>query len=119
MVRSAQLDARAGHVAHGAVVARRHQEADAGLADGAFNQREIGIEIDAERRQHVGGAALRRQRPIAMLGHRHAAAGDDQRRAGRDVERAGAVAAGADDVDGVLAVRRRAAPAPASPGPRR
>ncbi len=51
--------------------------------------------------QHVGGAGLRRQRAIAVLGDRHAGAGDDERGAGRDVERAGGVAAGADHVDRV------------------
>ena len=51
--------------------------------------------------QHVGGARARRQRAVAVLGDRHAGARDDEGGAGRDVDRAGAVAAGADDVDGV------------------
>ena len=57
------------------------------------------IDLDAERLQHVGGARFRRQRAIAVLGDRHAGAGDDEGRAGRDVEGAGGVAAGADHVD--------------------
>ena len=59
-------------------------------------------DVDAERGQHVGGAALRGERAVAVLGDRHAAGGHDQRGAGGDVERAGAVAAGADDVDRAL-----------------
>ena len=62
------------------------------------------VDVDAERRQHVGRARFRREIAVAVLGHRHAAAGDDERRRGRDVEGAGAVAAGADGVDGA---RRR------------
>ena len=48
---------------------------------------------------------LRGQRAVAVLGDRHAGARDDERGAGRDVEGAGGVAAGADHVD-----RRRRAP---------
>ena len=59
------------------------------------------VDLDAERRQHVGRARARRQRAIAVLGDGHAGAGDDEGGAGRDVDRAGAVAAGADHVDGV------------------
>ena len=40
-----------------------------------------------------------------MLGHRHAAAGDDEGGGGRDVERALGVAAGAAGVDGTLGRR--------------
>ena len=53
----------------------------------------------AQRFEHVGAAALARCRAVAVFGDRDAAAGDDQRRRGRDVDRAGAVAAGADDVE--------------------
>ncbi len=47
-------------------------------------------------RARLGGG-----RAIAVLGDRHAAAGDDQRRQRRDIVGAGTVAAGADDVDRV------------------
>ena len=55
-------------------------------------------------RQHVGRARLGGEGAVAVLGDRHAGAGHDEGRAGRDVVGAVVVAAGADDVDG--AVRR-------------
>ena len=60
------------------------------------------VDLDAERRQRVGRAGFRRERAVAVLGDRHAGAGDDEGRAGRDVVGAGGVAAGADDVDRAL-----------------
>ncbi len=86
----AELDAGRADVAGGAVVARRHQEADAGLPQAAPHDRHVGVDIDAERGQHVGRARFRREIAVAVLGHRHAAAGDDERGRGRDVEGAGA-----------------------------
>jgi hypothetical protein len=59
------------------------------------------FDVDAERGQHVGRARLRGERAVAVLGDRHARAGDDEGGAGGDVVGAGRVAAGADDVDGV------------------
>ena len=73
----------------------------------------VEVDIDAERAQHVGGARSRRQRAVAVLGDRHAGAGDDEGRAGRDVEGARGIAAGADHVDGVGRRVDRAASWPA------
>ena len=42
----------------GAVMARRHHEADFGLDDGFFDQPHIGVDIDAQRHQHVGRAGF-------------------------------------------------------------
>ena len=61
----------------------------------------VEVDLDAERGQRVGGAGLRRQRAVAVLGDGNAGAGDDEGRGGRDVVAAGGIAAGADDVDGV------------------
>ena len=61
----------------------------------------------AERLEHVGRATVRARGPVPVLGDRHAGAGHDDRADRRDVERAAAVAARADDVDGR---RRRCAP---------
>ena len=66
----------------------------------ALHQRHVGVDIDAERRQHVGRARISRtgaRLPCFATGTPHA--GHDERRRGRDVEGAGAVAAGAADVD--------------------
>ena len=70
---------------------------------------DVGVDVDAERGEDIGGAGLGGEGAVAVLGHRHAAAGDDERRGGRDVEGAGAVAAGADGVDGAGGRRRSAA----------
>ena len=54
----AHLNPRAGHMAHGAVVARRHQESYAGLADRLFHMRHRGVKIDAEGGQNVRRAGF-------------------------------------------------------------
>jgi len=54
--------------------------------------------VDAKLRQGIRRAGFRRQVAVAVLRHRDARAGDDEGRGGRYVERALAVAAGADDV---------------------
>ena len=78
---------RAGaDVAHGGVMRLRHHEADAGLARCSASTRSGGeADRDAERGQHVAGARARRRRAVAVLGDRHAAGRDDERRQGRDV----------------------------------
>ena len=65
------------------------------------------VDLDAEGGERVGGAGLRGERAVAVLGDRHAGAGDDEGGGGRDVVAAGGVAAGADDVDGVRPAPRR------------
>ena len=62
-------------------------------------RRRIVVDADAERIEDVGRARLRRDRAVAVLGDRHAEGCDHERRGRRDVERPGAVAAGAHDVD--------------------
>ena len=83
---------------------RREHEADAGFGDAARDCLGSEIDFDAERTENVGGAGTRRQRAVAMLGDRHAGAGDNEGGAGGDIKRARGVAAGADHIDGV---RRR------------
>ena len=71
-----------------------------------------------ERFEHVGAAGAARDRAIAVLGHRDAARRGHDRDRGRDVERAGVVAAGAAGVEQRRALacgsaaRARASPAP-------
>ena len=61
-------------------------------------------DVGAQRLEHIGASRLRRHRAIAVLGHARAGRGRDEHRRGRDVERVRRVAAGADDVDQMLAV---------------
>jgi hypothetical protein len=79
----------------------------------------VSMMLAPERFQHVGAAGLRRHRAAAVLGDARAGRGRDEHRRGRDVERVRRIAAGADDVDQVLAIREprpvsriRASPAP-------
>ena len=62
-------------------------------------------DVGAERLQHVGAARFRRHRAPAVLRDARAGGRGDEHRRGRDVERMRRVAAGADDVDQMLAVR--------------
>ena len=97
-----QFHPGAGNVAHGAVVAGRHQETDAGLGDGLLDQVEIRIRIDAEGSQGIRRAGLRRQRPVAVLRDRYAAGGDDQGGARGNVVCPGGVTAGPHHIHGVV-----------------
>ena len=98
----AELDPGRPDVLHRRMMRRREHEADAGFVEckrpTCSASRSI---LTPSAEQHIGCARLRRQGAVAMLGDRHAGARDDESRAGRNVERAGGVAAGADHVDGV------------------
>ena len=79
------------------------------------------VTLHAERLQHVGAAGQARDRSVAVLRDTHAARGDDESRAGRDVERARTVATGAAGVEDVIVRRATASPrahASSAPGRR-
>ena len=57
------------------------------------------VDLDAQRFHHVGRAAFGSHAAVAVLGHAHAGAGDDERGGGGDIEGAAGVAAGAAGVD--------------------
>ena len=84
---------------------RREREADTDLGDAARHL--VGPEIDAhpERLERVGPARQRRRGPVAVLDHRYARGGHHDRGHGGQVHGVGAVTAGADHVDGVVADR--------------
>ena len=71
----------------GRVEHRREAEADPGLADTGGDTIGMEFDRDAQQLQQVGAAALRRRGAIAVLAHRHAGPGDDQRRHRRHVDR--------------------------------
>ena len=100
----AELLAHRRRVLHRAVVDRREHEADAGLADALRDLLGRQHDVGAERLQHVGAAGFRRHRAAAVLGDPRAGRRGDEHRRGRDVEGVRRVAAGADDVDQMLAV---------------
>src|SRR5436305_14807374 len=81
------------------------EEAEAELVDRALDPRGLELEPEAERLEHVGRARRRRRRAVAVLRDAGARAGRDERRRRRDVVRVRAVAAGADDVDEIVALR--------------
>ena len=101
----ADLPARPDGVLHGQVHHGREEKADADLLDAFFRAVRGHLDVDAQRLEHVGAAALARDRPVAVLGHGHARAGDDEGGGRGDVERMRHVAAGAAGVDLVFARR--------------
>ena len=104
----AELAPHFRHVTHGGMMDRREHEAEPALLDAARDGLRRALDIDSERREHVGRARARGDRPVAVLGDRHAGASHHEGGAGRDVVRALGVAAGAAGVDRAF---RRAAPA--------
>ena len=95
----AQLAAHRCGEAHRRVEALGEAEPDADLAHAAGHA--LGPEVDhhTERLEHVDRPALRRRGTAAVLGDPRARCGGDDRGHGRDVHRAGAVAAGTTGVD--------------------
>ena len=88
------------------MVGAGEHEAEAELVDRARDPLGRLLEVDPERLQHVGRARGRAGGAVPVLRDRGARRRGDERRGGGDVERAGAVAAGADDVDHGGALRR-------------
>src|SRR5829696_1458780 len=81
---------------------RREAEPEAGFLDAAPHAAGRQLDHQAERLQHIGGAALRGRTAGPVLAHRDAGAGGDERGHRRDVDRVGAVATRTDDVDGAI-----------------
>ena len=77
------------------MIVGREQEAEADLVERAAGDFGRRVEVDSEPLEHVGRAAARGHRPIAVLGDRQARSGGDEGDRGRQVDRAGSVAAGA------------------------
>ena len=103
-------------VAHRGVVRRREHEAEAELVDRLRDPLRRLLEPEAERFEHVRRPGRRRDGAVAVLRDAGAGRRSDDRGRGRDVDRAGAVAAGAGRVDEVVAARvGRGARARASP----
>ncbi|EOD60468.1 putative RNA-binding protein [Amycolatopsis vancoresmycina DSM 44592] len=98
--RDAELAAHRAGVPQRRVERRRQEEPDADLGEAALDVLRRQADPHAEGLQHVRRAGLRRRAAVAVLGHRRARRRRDDRRHRRDVDRVGAVAAGADDVDG-------------------
>ena len=94
-----ELAARRAGEPQGGVVLGREAEPDPGLVDAAGDAGRTEVDHDAERLEDVGRATRRRRGAVPVLGDPHARARDDQRRQGRDVDGAGAVAAGPARVD--------------------
>ncbi len=90
IVRVPELDARAGGVAHRGVVAGREQEGAAGGAqDDAAAAPSATSTLTPSAVSTSAPPVRERQRAVAVLGHRHPAAGDDECHGGGDVQRAG------------------------------
>ena len=79
---------------HGAVIERGKEKPDADLVHTIRYALGREIDLDTQRRQDIGAAALGGHRPIAVLRDRQPGPRHDKRRRGRNVKRMGAVAAG-------------------------
>ena len=77
------------------MVERREQEADPGLVQRLAGLLGAHVQLRPELLEHVGRAAARGDRAVAVLGDRQAGRGRGEGDRGRDVDRGGAVAAGA------------------------
>ena len=98
----AELGPHLGDMAHGGMMGRREHEAEPARLDRARDRVRLARDIDAERGEHVGRARARGDRPVAVLGHGHAGAGNHESGAGGDIVRALAVAARAASIDGAF-----------------
>ena len=103
----AELLAHRRGMLHRRVMVGREHEADADGLDRARDLLGREIEVRAERLEHVGAAAARRHRAVAVLRHFRARGGGDEGGRRRDVEGVRAIAARADGVDHVLVVLDR------------
>jgi len=92
-------------VPHRRVVGGREQEAEAELVDRVLDPLGRQLEPEAERLEHVGRAGGRGDRAVAMLRDSGAGRSREQRRCGRDVDRALPVAARSGGVDEVVPLR--------------
>jgi len=90
-------------MAHGAVIARGKEEGDADGVERLLHDLRLGVDLDAQRLEHIGAAAAAGDGSVAVLGHGDAGAGDDEGRGGGDVEGAAVVTAGAAGVEHGLA----------------
>ena len=77
------------------------QKGDSDFVEEGCQRLGIEIESDTQGLEHIRRAAPRRDRSIAVFGHRNPTGRRHQRGRGGDVDRLGAVAAGAAGVDGV------------------
>ncbi len=100
-----QLAAHGRGVLHRRMVCLGEEEAEAELVDRPLDPLRREVEPEAERLEDVGGSARRRRGPVAVLRDRRAGARGDERGRRGDVVRVRAVAAGADDVDEIRALR--------------
>ena len=98
----AQLAAHRHDLLHGRVHARGKQEGDADFLERPRGIVRAEVDFDAQRGQEVGGARTARHRAVAVFGHPRPGRGGEQRGAGRNVETALAVAAGAASVDQIV-----------------
>ena len=89
-----------GHdVLHGGMEGGSEHERDASLLQARLHTRRRLRNLDSKLFEDISRAALRGDRPVAVLGDLDAARGDDEGGAGREVDRVEAVAARAHDVD--------------------
>ena len=95
--RNAQFFADRPDVLHGLVIVLGKEEAEPYAAEQLGAPFRFHADIRSQCFQHVGGAALGRSRPVAVLRHLAAAGGADKTRRRGNIERSRLIAAGSDD----------------------
>ena len=91
------------HVLHRRMHGGSKKKRDSYLFQAGRDLRRRQVDVHAQRFHHVGGAALRGDAAIAMLGDAHAGSGDDEGGRRRNVECAAGIAAGAAGIDECVA----------------
>ena len=94
----AQFGAGGHDVGNGGVVHRGHHEGDANGFNGLFNHFRSNHHVDAHLPQRVRRAGFGRQVAVAVFGHGHTGARHHKGRGGGNVQRAFAIATGANDI---------------------
>src|SRR5208283_5467058 len=87
------------------MIRRREDVTASGSVEASLQAVRLAVDLHAHRFEHVGRADRAADRSVAMLGDRYAGGRCNQRRAGRNVESAGAVAAGPASVEHVAVAK--------------
>ncbi len=95
-----------GSMLHRWMDIRRVEKRNSRLRQTMRHLRRGQINLHTQHLQHVGTSGMRREGPVAVLGHLHAAGRHHNRNGSRDIEGRQAVAAGATSIEDRLARRR-------------
>ena len=99
--RDTEFGAHRTHVPHRWMKGAGERKTDTVFGNLGFELLRRDLDVDTDRLEEVEASRRRRSLPVAVLAHRGARAGGDERCHGRDVECVGAPTRGASDADDV------------------